>query len=49
MPDGVVIALTFLANCTAADRISSAVAGGSNPRSGVMFLHMEKRSHDFSV
>jgi hypothetical protein len=45
MPAGVVIALTFRAYCMAADRISSAVAGGSSPRSGVMFLHIPIRSH----
>jgi hypothetical protein len=49
MPAGVVIALTFRAYCMAADRISSAVAGGSSPRSGVMFLHIPTRSHGFQL
>ena len=38
--DGLLNPLIFLTNCSAADRISSSVMGGSKLKRGLIFLHM---------
>ena len=42
--DGLLKPLTFLTNCSAAERISSSVAGGSKLNRVLMFLHMSDTS-----
>jgi hypothetical protein len=42
--DGLLKPLTFLTNCSAAERISSSVAGGSKLNRVLMFLHMSATS-----